>query len=209
MQTCISSNTNIALYADDTKIWRRIVNHSDSNILQDDINALYNWSIKNKMNFHPNKCKVLMVTNQTENKFFVLPCDRYPYQLGDTYLDYVNSEKDLGVYINSKLNWLEQCNALLSKSKSRLGLVRRTCDFTKNQKQRRALYLSLVRSIFEHCSVVWRPNRPSTLKRFEAIQKRATKWILLEPYGRYENNNYLLKLRKLDILPLGYKFLPT
>ena len=50
---------------------------------------------------------------------------------------------------------------------------------------------------------------PSTLKIFEAIPKRTPKWILFEPYARYENNDYLLKLIKLDLLPLGYKFLFT
>ena len=71
MQSCVSPQTNLALYADDTKIWRRIFHYSDSVILQRDINALHNWSIMNKMKFHPNKCKVLMVTNQTDKS--ILP----------------------------------------------------------------------------------------------------------------------------------------
>ena len=85
MQSCVSPQTNLALYADDTKIWRRIIHYSDSVILQRDINALHNWSIMNKMKFHPNKCKVLMVTNQTDKKYFTLPFDRYPYKLGETH----------------------------------------------------------------------------------------------------------------------------
>ena len=46
MQNCVSSGTKIALYADDTKIWRHI-----------DINALYQWSVKNKMRFHTKNVK--------------------------------------------------------------------------------------------------------------------------------------------------------
>ena len=209
MQSRISPFTNIALYADDTKIWKRIIDNSDSETLQNDINALYSWSIKNKINFHPDKCKVLMVTNQTESKYFVLPFDRYPYHMGETYLSYVNSEKDLGVYVGTKLSWHLQCHTLLNKTKSRLGLIRRTCHFTRDIKQKRILYLSLVRSLFEHCSVVWRPSSPSVLKNFETIQRRATKWILSEPFASYEDDEYLCKLRKLDILPLGFKFLCT
>ena len=93
---------------------------------------------------------------------------------------------------------------LLNKTKSRLGLIRRTCHFTKDIKQKRILYLSLVISLFEHCSVVWRPSSPSVLKKFETIQRRATKWIHSEPFV-----SYLLKLRKLDLLPIGFKFLYT
>jgi len=58
----VSTGTNIALYADDTKIWRKIESWDDHVQLQNDISALYDWSIHNKMVFHPNKCKVLVVT---------------------------------------------------------------------------------------------------------------------------------------------------
>ena len=47
MQDCISPGTKIALYADDTKIWRYIQSLIDHQILQNDIDALYDWSIKN------------------------------------------------------------------------------------------------------------------------------------------------------------------
>ena len=62
MHKHISNGTNIALYADDTKIWRRIDNYTDHLILQRDILELFNWSNNNKMAFHPQKCKVLPVT---------------------------------------------------------------------------------------------------------------------------------------------------
>ena len=67
----------------------------------------------------------------------------------------------------------------------------------------------LVRSIFEHCSVVWRPTSPCVIKKFEIIQRRATKWIYSQPYVSYDDDDYLIKLKKLDILPMGYKFLVT
>ena len=55
------SATSIALYADDTKIWREINNWQDHEMLQSDINALLQWSIVNKMKFHPQKCKVVPI----------------------------------------------------------------------------------------------------------------------------------------------------
>ena len=156
MQNCIGPLTSIALYADDTKIWRTINNYSDHIVLQRDIIKLHKWSIANKMTFHPNKCKVLSVYHLYEES--ILPFDRYPYCLDNVCLDYVNSQKDLGVFMNCRLNWTEQCNALISKSNTMLNLVRRTCHFTKCKNQKRVLYLTLVRSQFEHCSVIWRPH---------------------------------------------------
>ena len=45
----IDAETNIELYADDTKIWREIKSESDCNFLQKDIDGLYAWSRNNKM----------------------------------------------------------------------------------------------------------------------------------------------------------------
>ena len=81
MQTKVSENTNIALYADDTKIWRRIKSPEDHHILQSHINALNEWALLNKMKFHPDKCKILSVNNFNRNLFQVLPFYFYPYQL--------------------------------------------------------------------------------------------------------------------------------
>lgn len=66
IQSDISPITNSALYADDTKVLRKVDHHTDSVASQKDIDTLYNWSITNQTRFHPDKCKILRVTNQTE-----------------------------------------------------------------------------------------------------------------------------------------------
>ena len=48
MFDCISDNTNIALYADDTKIWREIIVWDDHLSLQNDIENLLRWTNTNK-----------------------------------------------------------------------------------------------------------------------------------------------------------------
>ena len=52
----ISDKTNIALYADDTKIWREIIVWDDHLALQNDIENLLQWANMNKMTFHSQKC---------------------------------------------------------------------------------------------------------------------------------------------------------
>ena len=51
MLTVVSEHTNIALYADDTKIWRCINSPTDHDVLQSDIDALSIWAELNKRNF--------------------------------------------------------------------------------------------------------------------------------------------------------------
>ena len=48
--------------------------------------------------------------------------------------------------------------------------------------------------------------------RLEAIQRRAVRWILSEPYIDYDeihSNSYRAKLKLLDLLPLEFKFVHT
>jgi ribonuclease P/MRP protein subunit RPP40 len=171
MAEVVSPDTGLGLYADDTKAWRQINSEEDHIALQNDVQNLFTWSIENKMNFHPKKCKVVSVSNRAPPLLRILPCIQYFYNLGENPLDYADSERDLGVVINSKLNFSDQCNKLLSKAKQMLGLVRRSCYFVSDVKRRRCLYLSLVRSQFEHCSPVWRPTCYTMLQRFENLQK--------------------------------------
>ena len=97
------------------------------------------------MNFHTNKCKILSLSykrpqtwktfsyynnNMLTVETFKFPFyDRFSYSLGDNCLDYVKSEKDLGIYVNYKLKWSEQCKAIYTKANSKLGLIKRTCSF--------------------------------------------------------------------------------
>ena len=153
----ISEGTNIALYADDTKIWRRISSYNDCVTLNNDIASLKNWADINRMNFHPTKCKVLALTLKHPN-YYVLPFDCFSYTLGDNVLDYSPEEKDLGVIISTKLNWDSQHNSIITKASRQLGLLKRTCHFVNNKSLKRALYITLVRSLLEHCGEIWGPN---------------------------------------------------
>ena len=204
--SCVSDGTNIALYADDTKIWREILSFSDHHIIQNDINRLYDWSVRNKMNFHPKKCKALSVTLQ-RNVLDNLPFNIFLYEINENFINYVQSQTDLGVEVNTRFTWGAQCDGLAAKASSRLGLLRRTCHFATDTKQKRSFYLALVRSIFEHCSVIWAPQRATQLDKFAAIQKRAVKWINGEPFTSYSDEMFAAKQKDLNILPIKLKFI--
>ena len=101
----INENSKISLYADDTKLWRRINSALDCDILQKDIDTLYKWTMTNKMKFHADKCKVLSVANSVPLFVNVLPFSKHSYQLGNTILDYTCCERDLGIYVNERFDW--------------------------------------------------------------------------------------------------------
>ena len=201
----ISDNTNIEIYADDTKIWREIFCDEDQIELQHDIDKLHEWSVKNLMKFHPDKCKAMAITNKCLD--YPLPFYEFWYHLDKKLLCYTDSEKDLGILIDHKLSWTSQCETAVKKANKQFNLLRRTCYFIKDSRQRRALYLTLVRSIFEHCCQIWSPQNPTSLDLFDKLQKRAIKWIVNEQQESYSDIVFLNKQKELDVLPMKHKFL--
>ena len=88
-----------------------------------------------------------------------------------------------------------------------LGLIKRTSHFIMHSRRKRTLYLSMVRSQFEHCSVIWCPVTASKLYDFEVIQKNAIKWILNKEFISYSNyETYLKKCMDVNILPISKHF---
>ena len=189
----IEANTTIALYADGTKIWREINSNNDCNILQKDIDTLYTWSKNNKMTFHPDKCKALSIYDFRPDFVKILPFPKKHYMLNNINIDFSECERDLGVLVNSNLRWEDHHTKILNKAHQMLGFTKRTCHFISDTRKRRSLYLSLVRSNFEHGSIIWRPVTETAISEFEQLQKKALKWILKEENLRYDEETYLTK----------------
>ena len=76
------------------------------------------------------------------------------------------------------------------------------CHFIKNRRQRLILYKTMVRSLFQHCAEIRRPSTKVPLSKFEAVQKRAVKWVFMEDHEQVYNS----KLIELDLLPMELRF---
>ena len=81
----------ILKFADDTKIFGPVCNHSDYLKFQDDLNQLMSWSSVWNMSFNIDKCKVMHFGRT--NKAYI-------YCLNDLPLTEVTEEKDLGIIIH-------------------------------------------------------------------------------------------------------------
>ena len=88
------NETNIALYADDTKIWRQ----NDCYALQK-VDILDARCRHNKIKFHPDKCKVLQVAYKNLLWLNILPFPKFSYTLNHNILGYTEKERDLGVIV--------------------------------------------------------------------------------------------------------------
>ena len=114
----ISPGTTVRLFADDTSVYRRINSEADSIELQKDLDTLQEWEVKNKMEFHPDKCQLLRVTNKRKP----IAAD---YTIHSQKILKSDSVKYLGVTIDSKLAWSDHYNKILAKANSTLAFLRR------------------------------------------------------------------------------------
>ena len=87
-----------------------------------------------------------------------------------------------------------------------LGSTKRTCHFISDTRKRRSKYLSLVRSNFEHGSIIWRLINETEISNFEKLQKKALKWILKEENMHYDDETYRKKCYQADLTPMKIFF---
>ena len=181
------------LFADDTKLLKAVTSRQDSILLQNDINALEEWSRIWLLRFHPKKCHVL-----TLGKFDNIR-HAHPYQLGDTVLEHVFSEKDLGVIFDSNLSFEEHILAQVRKANSMVGLIKRSF-FHLSPSLFCQLYTTFVRPHLEYAQVVWSPKLRKHSKLLEGVQRRATRIV-----ETCKNHPYTRRLEQIGIPTLEYR----
>ena len=181
-------NSYVKIFADDTKLFRIIANNEDQQLLQSDLKALYNWSIKWQLKFNESKCKVIHYGNRNLN------C---PYTLNNIELEASSNEKDLGVTFDDKLKFSKHVSSITAKANSRLAIIKRTMNELTIEIFL-PLYKSLVRPLLEYCSTIWNPLLKGDKDEIEKVQRRATKLVKEIAHLDYNERLYKLKLDSLN-----------
>ena len=107
--------SKVRLYADDTLIYRNILNEQDVVALQD-LNTIMKWSVDWQMTFNPSKSEFLRITNKVN----YISSD---YYLRNCHIPLVNHVKYLGVIIEKHLNWSDHVNMITAKANSVRGFL--------------------------------------------------------------------------------------
>ena len=93
-------------------------------------------------------------------------------------MESVHIYKDLGLLTSSSLSWNSHIDFIAAKANKILGLVKRSCMDIKDVTTLRTLYSSLIRPLLEYSCETWNPHTQRNINKLEAIQRRATKFIL-------------------------------
>lgn len=164
------------LYADDLKFARVIESKRDCELLQQDLNQVIKWCHNNKMQLNPKKCYHVKYARK-------INCIDTEYFIDQELVQDVEIIRDLGVLFDKKVTFVPHIEHIIKKSSKILGfLLRNTKGFRKSS-TKKMLYYSLVRSVMEYCSVVWRPHYATHMLRLERVQKRFV-WHLAFSEGK-------------------------
>lgn len=161
-------HSSVLLYADDTKIFTRIKSVQDCIHLQEDLNALNEYCLDNKLFLNVSKCCIISFSRKKTTI-------QYDYTINNSILNRVTEVRDLGVFLDSKLLFRSHFEKITAKAYKMLGfLIRQTADF-KDINTFIILYNALVRSHLEYASVTWNPQYDKYKHMLQRIQDKFCK----------------------------------
>ena len=151
------------------------------------------WSKKWLLKFHPDKC-VCMGIGVTANQV-----NRQNYNMDGHILKFSECEKDIGVFIDSRLNFETHINEAIKKANRILAITRKTFE-SLDQTTFRYIFKGMVRPHLEYGAPLWSPHLIKYKEIIENVQRRATKLV-----PGLSNLSYPERLRKLRIPTLAYR----
>ena len=170
------TTSDVRLFADDALMYRHIRSKEDATALQKDLSSLARWEREWQMEFHPQKCTVIHVTNRRNTI-------NHQYTLHGHTLEAVNSSKYLGVTINNHLKWDDHIGNVRSKASKTLGFLQRNLKGCK-QSVKATAYTTMVRPTLEYAATVWDPYHQTHIRSLESVQRRAARFATGNYYDR-------------------------
>ena len=116
------------------------------------------------------KCHVFTTGNPSKIKYV------HAYAIGDSVLELVSSEKDLGVVFDNTLSFEEHIVNKVKKANSMVGMIRRSF-LHLSPEMFSTLYITFVRPHREYAHAVWSPKLCKHINWIGSVQRRATRMV--------------------------------
>ena len=161
---------NVLFYADDGKVFRKITNKYDHDLLQQDINLFYAYCLSWGLDLNPSKCSIMSFSLKKNP----LICN---YKLLDNVIPRTSSQRDLGVIFDPKCSFDAHINNLRSSSHAILSCL--TYSF-RNLRSRAAylnLYHAFIFSRLTFASSIWSGSASQLLNKLVGVQTRFLRFI--------------------------------
>ncbi len=185
--------SRLFLFADDAKLYKRITSEQDAEELQEDLEAMDDWSDESLLYYHPGKCKALRVRTNAQQAI------EATYSIANGQIATCTEEKDLGVITDSKLDFDKHISTTAAKANRIFGVVRRSFSYL-TERNFPLLFKALVRPHAEYAQAVWHPHKRKHINIIEKVQRRATKTV-----EGLRNLSYEQRLKRLNLTTLAYR----
>ena len=183
-------NSRVSSFADDTRILKIIKDHNDRETLQSDLNIVYNWSKKNKMQFNESKFEMIRYAQRQDQ---TMP---HYYAPDNTPISMKSEIKDLGVSLNNDATFSGNICEKVACARRKAGWILRTFS-SRDKVTMLTLLKSLVIPQAEYCCQLWNPSKICEIQSIECIQKSFTKRI-----AGMNDKNYWERLEALNLYSL-------
>jgi ribonuclease P/MRP protein subunit RPP40 len=177
----------VKIFADDTKVYRSVMEDFDRQKLQEDLDQLKAWSERWQLHFNASKCKVIHLGSKNK---------RYDYTMDGVTLESTDREKDLGVIIDEQLKFHIHVAEAVKKATKLLGLIKRTFSCLDIDTLPR-LFTTMVRPHLEYGNLIWHPRFELDAMEIEKVQRRATKLVSCIKHLPYSERLKTLKIPSL------------
>ena len=197
MSTCLKYSMS-GMFADDSRILRKISSVDDTKLLQEDLINISCWSKQNNMEL--NEDKIQLITH----RFQKCSLDDLPFR--NEFCEYVTAHGnsieplehvlDLGIEVSSNLSWSKHIAGIVNKARKSLSWAL-SVFHDRSPYTMMTLYKSFVRSKIENGCPLWHSSKISDIQMLESIQRTFTSRII-----GTEKMNYWQRLEKLSLLSL-------
>jgi hypothetical protein len=175
------TGVKIAAYADDIKLY-----HSNPELIQESLDLVSAWCSLWQLSLSPTKCCSISLGSGPSHIFSIL----------DSHIPNVATIVDLGVTIDSSLNFSAHIQKMVKKAKQ-TSWVTLKCFTSGNRSNLLKAYTTYVRPKLEYCTQIWSPQTKADAFLIERVQKHFTRMIFFR--SGLKKKSYEERLRKLNL----------
>jgi len=167
----LDSRLGLSIFADDCKFYFEIASIDDCHFLQENLRRLKDYCERFKLQLNIDKCQKITFTRNPSKQI------KFNYIIDSQAVVEVESVKDLGVLLDSKLSFNDHINHIYNKSIKMLGYLFRTCGDFRDVDALKSVYSAIVRSHLDYCSQIYNPVQQNKILLLEKIQRRFTRFL--------------------------------
>ena len=159
----------VLLFADDTSLFATAPDPAQTaDILNRDLNRIFDWANSWKVKFNPLKSKDIIFSRNLKVN------NSPPLILNNTYVVRVHEVKHLGLWLNNTLSWSRQVSEVVLKANYKLSVLRSVKFLDRSTMD--LLYKLTVRSVMDYGLIVYYNSLTAAEKgRLQQLQYRAAK----------------------------------